>query len=496
MFKIKYLVFLNLFFSAVLNAQPEQPVPAARFSFNSGKDYDEISKKKVKLVGTSFTNDRFGNENSAIYLVGNQFSYINLGSDSRLKSKEASISLWVKVEIEIWSGQGYSVNPIIITKSSEGDDFYEAFSLYYLLEGDHVGATTTQDSLKQIALTSPEKFERFKWHHIVFCYDYDYLALYIDGKLKGKNQKGFESKFLSTDSVLIGVTANEKNSRFLNGAVDDLEFYHKVLTENEVKELYEAPNPNRQKIMIYWTLVGLCFLGAIVVIYSFGRYRLNLSVKKEKQQLELANKLLENELRINRALMNPHFIFNSLNTLHNYILTQNTEIASDYLLRFSKLIRKILESNLSDTISLEMELELIERYLEIESLRFKDYFEYKVIMDPKIVPSTTIIPIMMVQPFIENSVWHGLRDKKGDKIITISFSFHEANYLFCVIEDNGLGRKNNNPNLMEKKSLATGFILQRLELLNKIHHLNCYLKIIDKPNNQGTRVEILLPILK
>jgi LytS/YehU family sensor histidine kinase len=231
----------------------------------------------------------------------------------------------------------------------------------------------------------------------------------------------------------------------------------------------------------------------MTVIYFFIRQRFRRLLKKEKQRLELANKLLENDLRINRALMNPHFIFNSLNTLHNYILSKNTDVASDYLVKFSRLIRKILDSNMADTLSLEMEIELINRYLELEELRFKDGIKYEVITED-LIPSTITIPIMMVQPFVENAIWHGLRDKEGEKNITIAFSLFESAYIKCVIEDNGTGRKIK-LNHLEKNSLATKFVKQRLDLLNKIHNLSCNLTIFDKPNGTGTIVTLLMPIL-
>ena len=235
--------------------------------------------------------------------------------------------------------------------------------------------------------------------------------------------------------------------------------------------------------------------GVLFLVYLLIRYYIKVSLRKGRQRLELANLLLENELRINRALMNPHFIFNSLNTLHNYILMNNVDRASNYLIKFSKLIRKILDSNLSDAISLEMEIELIQRYMEIESLRFNEHLKYAIIVEPSIASSFITIPIMMVQPFIENAVWHGLKDKSGDKMVTVSFSLYEEKYLKCVIEDNGTGRKKRSLNNLEKKSLGTGFVQQRLNLLNRIHNLSASLTIVDKAGNSGTLVTLILPIL-
>lgn len=471
--------------------------PSAKFTFNDKSEVDEISNKKANLIGVGFTNDRFGNQNSAVYLSGNISSYINLGNYKAIKPKVGTISIWVNVELEIPSGKGYKVNPFIITKLSNESDYYESYGLFYLLEGKNVCCLSTKDSVNQLCIISRKAFDRYKWHHLVMSYDFNTVSLYIDGKLEGKLKKGFETHFLETDSVLVGATANEKNNRFLNGTVDDIEFFDKVLTDDEILALYNAPNPNKNKIILNWVLIFLGIITLIITSYFYIKYKIELAVKKEKLKLELTNKLLETELRVNRASMNPHFLFNSLNTLHNFILVNDIENASDYLIKFSKLIRKILDSNMHGTIPLDLEIEILERYLEIENLRFEKNINYTIILDDAVVPSAVHIPIMMLQPFLENAIWYGLLNKLGEKKITISFSLYESNYIYCVIEDNGTGRKKDSTtSIVEKKSLATAFIMQRLDLLNKIHGLKCSLMIEDKPNQQGTIVKIILPILK
>lgn len=490
-----YFLFCISAFSPSCAKGHNRPVPAARFSFNDGNELDEISGKRARLSGVKFTEDRFGNSNHAVYLFGNEFSYINLGNYSALKPVAGSISLWIKIELEVHAGSGTVTNPILLTKCTDKDDFYEAYGIYYFPETKRIEACTMRDSIVQYGIYGMKTFERLTWHHLVVTYDDSFFAFYIDGKQEGRVRKNFRLSFNPLDSVMVGVSANKKNNRFTNGVVDDIEFYDEVLTPEQVTELYNASNPNRSSVILNWTLIILSFAAMIGLIYLFIRYRVSLTLKKEKQRLELSNTLLENELRINRALMNPHFVFNSLNTLHNYILSNNADKASDYLIKFSKLIRMILDSNLSDTISLELEIDLIQRYLEIESMRFKEHITHVLKIDPGIAPSSIHIPIMMIQPFVENSVWHGLRDKPGEKVIVISFSMHESRYLLCEIEDNGTGRKKRDPNLLEKKSLATGFVIQRLNLLNKIHGLNASLTITDKPANGGTIVRITLPIL-
>ncbi|MDP1801162.1 MAG: histidine kinase [Bacteroidota bacterium] len=494
MSRIKLYTFLFVLSAIALNSQTRS-TPVVKFLFNNKSDLDESNKLKAKLVGINFTTDRFGNDNNAIFFSGNAGSYVNLGTSKLLKQRAGSISLWLKIEHPVMSGTGAKYNPIIITKCNPSSDFYESYALYYMLDSKKIVAVCAKDSTRDIGIFSKNTSWQNKWQHLVMTYNDERMSFYVDGQLQDAFPKNFETKFLEGDSVLVGLTGNKKNNRWLIGSVDEIAFYEKVLTPAEIQELYNAPDPNTNKIIINRILICLSILTLAIALYFLIKYKFKIAVQKEKARLELNNKLLETELRVNRALMNPHFIFNSLNTLNHYILTNNNEIASDYLVKFSKLIRKILDSNMSDTISLEQEIELIHGYLEIEGLRFKEDIKYELNIDPAIISSSVIIPIMMIQPFIENSVWHGLRDKTGDKIIRISFSLLDNNYIECTIDDNGTGRKKKEPNPLEKKSLATGFVIQRLELLNKIHNLNCSLTIADKENGAGTIVKIILPIL-
>lgn len=492
---VTQLYFFFFLISFISRAQ-DQPMPLARFSFNNSADYDEINKRPARLVGVGHVPDRFGNPNNAVYTFGNEFSYINLGTYKELKPRVGSISLWVKIERGVWMGKGEEANPILITKCRPEDDFYEAYGVYYVMGSHKFSINSARDSLRQAVVMSKKPYPFYEWRHLVITYDNDYYALYVDGELQRRVIKNFETKFLENDSVLIGITGNKKNVRFMDGAIDDIAFYDKVLSENEIQELYQAPNPNRFRVILNWVVLGFIILVVIGSIYLFIKHRVEITLKKKQERLELYNIVLETELRVNRALMNPHFIFNSLNALQGFILKNQTPLANDYLVKFSKLMRMILESNTSGLITLDLEIKLLRSYLEIENLRFKGDIQFTIHVDSDIAPSTIKIPIMMLQPFVENAIWHGLLKSDKHKELTINFERIEEKYILCTIEDNGVGRQVKTEVGAEKKSMATGFIEQRINLLNRIHNLKCSLSIIDKPNRGGTQVKLLLPIIK
>lgn len=487
-------LFLILCLPGLVYAQTSRP-PLASFSFN-GRSTDDVAQLQAKLVSVMYTADRFGNENHALFLSGNAYSYLNLGTSPRLKSRKGSISIWINIEHKVWSGSGVRCNPVILTKCNGTDDFFEAYAIYYMLESGRLVAGAAKDSTRDAGAHSVKAFERNRWQHVVMTYDDDHMALYLDAVLQTRINKKFETKFLSTDSVVVGTMANKKNVHYLNASVDDIQFYDYVLTPAEISFLFSMPDPNRNYVLLRWVLLVLAVLVTVLAGYFFTRSMIRKAVRKEKERRELDYKLLETELRVNRAAMNPHFLFNSLNTLHSFILEEELAHAADYLVKFSKLIRKTLESNMQESISLKQEIDLLEHYLQIENKRFAENIRYSFTTDDAMNLSVIHIPIMMLQPFLENAIWHGLLKREGEKIIRLSFSVQEKCYVYCEIEDNGTGRKQPGTESQEKKSMATGFIRQRLELLNKIHNLNCILIIEDKPGHSGTLIKLTLPILK
>jgi len=471
------------------------------FNFNDHQIKEADNKVNVKSVGISLVDDRFGNKQSAIYLHGHPASYLNLSTSNLLKPKSGTIAVWVNLDHRVYAGKGNDANPIIVTKNNPGDDYYCAYGLYYDCLSRRLGVASQKDSTQTVSVMSVDEAEFNKWYHLVVTYDNNYMAFYVNGQLQQKALKGYETIFLKTDSVVVGNGANKKNDRWSQGIFDDIQIFHRVLNAKEVKELYEAPNPNRVKIILnnvlFYLGIGILILLAAFLLVANRRRAL----KKEEEKLKLNRKLYEMETKVIKAQMNPHFMFNSLNTIQQFIITNENEKAQYYLSKFSRLVRKLLEHTTKDNISLADEIDLLNRYLEIESLRFNNVFKYDIVTDKKIDTAKTFIPHFLIQPFAENAIWHGLLAKGGDKNLHISFELVNEHKIICIIDDNGIGRKNSELQRdSEKKSLAINFIQQRLDLINKTmkgdYKINIIDKVDEKGNSEGTKIVITLPIIK
>lgn len=473
------------------------------FNFNNAVFRNEITQKKMRGAGFLLVNDRFGNSRSACYLHGSPGSFINLGDDQSLKPEKGTISMWVSVEIIVLGGTGYEFNPIILTKNRQLDSFYEGYTLSIDINNGKLCSATSEGEKLQVRLNSAEPLSKNEWHHLALTYDDAELSLYIDGKLEARVAKNFRSVFSATDSVVIGHSANKKNERFFCGKVDDIRIYNRVLSPSEVHELYLQPDPNRYRIYAKWFfwLLGCCVTVVGAVWIALRRYKKQIKTQQEHNQT-LA-RLNELETLAIRMQMNPHFIFNSLNSLQRYILESDMEKAHNYLSRFSTLLRKVLESSNSENISLYEEMEILNNYVQIEKVRFENSFSFT-LQSTVTEPQKIHIPFMLIQPLVENAIWHGLLPKRGEKKLRISFSLKAPNQLLCEVEDNGVGLTNQKAgtgaDALKKKSQGLTFIKQRLEILNKVTGITCGIEMKDLRNEknecEGSRVIVTIPILK
>ena len=209
------------------------------------------------------------------------------------------------------------------------------------------------------------------------------------------------------------------------------------------------------------------------------------------------------EIKALKAQMNPHFIFNALNSIQQFVLAGQGDQAYDSISKFSKLIRKMLESNVQENINLENEIDLLNKYIDVEALRFENGFEYSIVMEGNFSIRGIFIPHMLIQPFVENAIWHGLAHKENHRKLTILFMKLDEYRLLCIIDDNGVGREYSKKRSLNKgkvRSLAIDFTRERLAILSQVHNRTLGLKIYDKKTStdesNGTVVEIIIPILK
>lgn len=226
--------------------------------------------------------------------------------------------------------------------------------------------------------------------------------------------------------------------------------------------------------------------------------------KRELELITLNRNLATSRLTALRAQMNPHFIFNALNSVQQYILTGNVDEANKYLSKFSKLQREVLHHCDNDFISLEKELDMIALYLELEQLRFNGTFESQIVVSENIDSTEIKIPPMLLQPFIENAIWHGLVPKTTNRRVNIHFELLGDEILQCVIRDNGIGRtaaaklKSAQNGLAEHKSKGLSLVEERMKILQDHYQQPFEARISDIMDNKrditGTQVALHLYI--
>lgn len=263
--------------------------------------------------------------------------------------------------------------------------------------------------------------------------------------------------------------------------------------ENEYYDTKEISFYKSAPIYYKWWFYPLIILIIVVIIVLFFRQKL----VKQSLESRRKNELNGSKLRAIQSQMNPHFIFNALNSIQYLVIKQDTDSAYSYITRFANLIRKTLDYSEKKTISIRQEIELLELYLNLEKLRFKEDFEYKII---KKNISDIQIPPMLIQPFIENSLVHGLLHKNGLKLLTVDIEVFD-DFIRCKVEDNGIGREEANKIKKRQKgeheSFALNAINNRFRILNEnsVRKLGyVYEDFPEGENDISTRVIVTIPI--
>lgn len=308
---------------------------------------------------------------------------------------------------------------------------------------------------------------------------YDYLY-YIDSV-----QENFETALIHLQQynklkLKFDISDSEKDLKELES------LFKLVKNENKLKE--NIIHKNRS--LIFCLIIGLIVIVLLTVLFIQ-----QIILSSQRKIAELAQENL-------RSQMNPHFIFNILNSIHSFILSSDTNSSSIYLLKFSHLLRLTLDNSMSKLVPIYDELDALKLYLELESMRFNNQLEYEIIVDEEIDPLMFKIPTLLLQPYVENSIVHGLQSRNGKGKIEIRLDY-ENNGIHCSITDNGIGMKKAENLKREKgithKSHGSKMTETRLKLLNTLYGRKFgvkYTELLDENDNcKGTKVEFNLPIL-
>ncbi len=261
------------------------------------------------------------------------------------------------------------------------------------------------------------------------------------------------------------------------------------LNESRYRLAFENQNLIQKNNRVQQWVIGSLILIALLLL--FAAYTQYKSVKQQRY----ANNVLA--LKSLRTQMNPHFIFNALNSVNSFIAMSDERAANKYLSEFSQLMRSVLENSDEDFIPLSKEIELLELYVKLEHFRFKDKFEYAITVDENLQLSEFVIPPMLLQPYVENAVWHGLRYKEEKGNLTIHFKQLDKETVTITITDDGIGRKKSKQlktdNQKKQKSKGMGNIQKRITILNEMHKDKVDVAIHNVfDNDEGTQVVLTL----
>jgi tetratricopeptide (TPR) repeat protein len=317
-------------------------------------------------------------------------------------------------------------------------------------------------------------------------------ALYEAGHKPVKALAAFKAHMVLRDSVM-----NQEKRVDIAKKVASFEFEKKaaLLDAEHSKAAALADAEIKRQHIIRNTLAG----GTVVILFTafagYIAYKRRRDAEEKRKDIEFKARVTETEMKALRAQMNPHFIFNSLNSIADYIGKNDISTANSYLTKFAKLMRVILENSEQKEVSLADDLNALELYMQLEAKRLNNTFTYSIVVNEDIDQANTLVPPLLLQPFVENSIWHGLSNKKDDGKIIIRIT-SENGMLTCVVEDNGVGIQQtvnaDNGAHTGKKSLGMKITRERIEVINETKDVNASVTTYDLAG--GVRTELKLPL--
>jgi len=364
------------------------------------------------------------------------------------------------------------------------------------LAQNYIDANQEQKAFKIIKDYSEEELKELSLQERLAYHKLYAKLLQKDGRRLAKSNEQYQMyitineqiKLQEEEEELVKQTLEERQKKIENIEAD-FDVYSKELQLMAQKQQNALADLRFQK-WISWSLVVVI---AVVLIAVIVLYRIT-------QQKRKANQLLA--LKSLRSQMNPHFIFNALNSVNSFISKNDERAANKFLSDFSRLMRMVLDGSHEDLISLAQEIQVIELYLKLEQYRFRDKFDYTFNIHPNISQEDFMLPPMLIQPFIENAVWHGLRYKESFGHLNVVI-YEENSKVFVEIEDNGIGRKRSQELKTESQKSKSSRGLQntkeRIDVINELYKTKLQLQVSDLKSGEqdcGTKVKLVIPQIK
>ena len=334
-------------------------------------------------------------------------------------------------------------------------------------------------------------------NHIVL--DYDENTIQIDFRTihyKSLGDYKYEYRIKNSSNTWNAISSQTPNVKFESLKSGNYIFQIRVKYDNRTTKIKELSFEVKKPFWLQWWFILFEVITLGFIIYFVNKN----AVLRTKKKQEVKEQLALSQITALRSQMNPHFMFNVLNSVQGLIYSNQKSKASEYLGKFSDLMRKILEASDKKEITVEKEFEMLEMYVSLEKSRFDNDFEYTFSLPIGLDLSQYKIPSMIIQPFVENAIKHGLMHKKGAKELHIIAEI-VTDYWHFTVEDNGVGRTKSeqiNKNFKSHNSFATKAIDTRIALINKIAASKIEIKVEDKISNSneslGTKIVILIPV--
>jgi len=492
------IVFTKLHLAETYELKGEQSLAEQTY-----KEALSIEQSRSNREGIIFIQDRLANINlqqnnaeGAMQLYAASEKLAEDASDKKslsntLRSKSKALKSQNKPEEELDARkQSLEVNKELNDVEAQNEDLLEIGKIYVEQKQEDKAIPVLQQSIgfseqtqnisqkKEALYTLSKAYERSDVNKALSTYK-EYLT--INDSINRTRERELLSR------LELATSLNRKQQRIdllekdkeLNDKTIELLLQEQTMQEEFIKN---------QKRKIYFLIIILFILGISTIF-----------ILRSAKQKRLANQLLA--LKSLRSQMNPHFIFNALNSVNSYIAKKDELSANRYLSDFAFLMRTVMENSKHDFIPLTDEIKIIEMYLKLEHERFKEKFDYQFVVDENINTESFQIPPMLIQPYIENAVWHGLRYKEEKGFLSVELKPIDK-HLQIIIMDNGIGRKMSKElktkNQQQNHSTGIKNIESRLKIINEVHRLGIQIDVSDLnlEDHTGTIVSILVPMQK